>query len=183
LLGLLAATGAACARPDLSTRQVQQPARLPDQDTWEAEARAILLAALDTLRTLETFAAFRISRSADTGQRTASELDWDPPTHAAWAGATALARSLPMRASQLEHTVATSAPEPRLWRERRAFAESAHGILDAVNAVAAYRAAVDGLGPDGPGTAVLGLLDRAWAMCRAEAATWGVETAEMLGSG
>lgn len=137
--------------------------------------------ALDTLHTLEAFAAYRLSHASDLGQGTAAQLEWDPPSQAAWGKATELSRTLPLQALQLHQSVASSVSDPALWRERRALAQSVHGVLDAANAVAAYRQALDQLGPDGPGTAVLGLLDRAWLLWRATAVDWSLDAAETIG--
>src|SRR5690242_2765270 len=70
------------------------PPTSPDLDAWTTQAQTMLADALQTLRTFDAFAAFRISTTPTSGVRSSSELLWDAPTGKDWDSATHVARGL-----------------------------------------------------------------------------------------
>src|SRR5215207_1968002 len=120
---LLVATVAACARPAPRLSSPVQDS-LPERQRWNQEARGILSDALETLRTFEIYAAFRV------GMADQAQLAWDPPTNAEWNEVTHVSRGLHGRAEQLFLQVSTSQVDPTFWRERRDLAEATNGFLE-----------------------------------------------------
>jgi hypothetical protein len=177
-LGALAA-GACVPVPARPTPQAA-PSSTPELDAWHAEARGMLLDALQTLRTFDVFAAYRVSRAPESAIRLPSTLAWDPPTSAAWDNATHVARSLHGRADRLVLTVTTTQIDPRLWRERRSAADAAQELLGLADGLQAYRDRVDRL-PTGDAAGAVGLLDKAWEQWDGTAARWGMSRAEPIG--
>jgi hypothetical protein len=156
---LLAAAG--CGRVDAVRPSAPASVPLANQDAVVEQARSIMTQTLVSLRALDSFAAWRISRAADSKLRSPAELEWDPPSASAWAVVDQLA-DLRNRAQTLFQSVAGATDDPSNWRTRRQLAEVLHNVVDAVDAQAAYRAALDHLsGPDGEASAVMNLLDRA----------------------
>jgi hypothetical protein len=146
----------------------------------DAQARTIVVALLASLGALEAFAAWRISRAADSGLRSPSELEWDPPSARAWQSVDDLP-NVHNRALALLQSVSLPPGTPELWRARRDVSEDLHALVDAVAAQRAYRAALDHLeGPDGEASAALDRLDRARQLWQTSAARWGVDRAELL---
>lgn len=152
----------------------------PDVERWNQEALGILSDVLQTLRTFDTFQAFRVSTASGSGMRQASELVWDPPTGAAWDEATHVTRGLRGRADQLFAAVTTASIDPSQWRDQRAAADATHDLLDLGDALSAYRDRIDNL-PPGDASGALGLLDKAWAQWDSTAAHWNFSRAEAIG--
>ena len=172
---------AACGRVQPRQRQpTLLPARPAEMDRWLQEARGILSDVLESLRTFDTFQAFRASTAPNTSTRLPSELMWDPPTSAAWDEATHVTRGVHGRAEQLFNAVTTTRLDASLWRQQREAADATHELLDLSEALAAYRDRIDAL-PPGDAASALGLLDRAWARWETTAARWGVARAELVG--
>ncbi len=150
---------------------------------WEREAKAILSDALETLRTFEVFAAFRVASAGQPDRRAPNELAWDPPGFRAWDEATHVARGLHGRSEQLLQSIATRQLDASQWREQRDWAQWAHDLLDLGDALDAYRGRAERLGAGTDATEALDVLDRAWARFDAAAANWGVSRAELIGCG
>jgi hypothetical protein len=181
LAALAGVLGGACARPPAAPTPAP-PAALPNQADVARQARAIVAAAFASLNALDTFAAWRVSR-AGSGLRSPSELEWDPPSSSAWRTVDDLS-SLRRQAQDVFQSVARTTVDVQLWREQRDLAQRLHELVEAVDAQAAYRAALDHLdGPDGEASAVLGLLDRARELWQRSATTWGVERTEPIACG
>jgi len=140
----------------------------------------MLADALQSLRTFDGFQAFRVGAAPDSGVRLASELTWDPPSIGEWDAATHLSRTLHGRAEQLFVAITTAQVDAGVWREQRARAESAHGLLDLADALEAYRDRIDRL-PPGDAVVALPLLDRAWGQFDSVASDWGGSRAESIG--
>jgi hypothetical protein len=174
LCAFLLSVFAACTRPAPPPEHEHVSEELLDRERWEQEVRGILSDALETLRTFEVFAAFRVGR-ADPAQ-----LAWDPPTTASWNEATHVARGLHGRAEQLFLQVSTSPVGAGTWRQRRELAEASQGLVELGNALAAYRSRVDFLGPGGDGSGAWDALDRAWAQWEVNAKRWGLGRAELI---
>src|SRR5579884_3596304 len=170
---LLLAT--ACRQPSPRPAPTTEAAPLADLDKWSHEAAGLLQDAIDSLRTFDTFHAFRLSTVAADGQ----PLSWDPPTSAAWNDATHVARSSHGRASSLFQAISTARVDPSQWRDLRAAAEHAHGLIDLADALAAYRDRVDQL-PPGDALQALPLLEQAWSLWDNVAAPWGFTRAEPI---
>ncbi len=134
--------------------------------------------ALQTLRTLEVFAAYRLSRG-DPSAELPAQLMWDAPTGADWDDASHVARGLRSRAEQLFEAVTHAQVEDSLWRDQRAMAESAHLLLNLGDALAAYRNRVDALGT-GDGSSALNLLDAAWTQWDTVAARFTMSRSEPI---
>jgi hypothetical protein len=149
-------------------------ASLPDRPRWEQQARGILQDTLETLRTFEIFAAFRI------GMANPAELAWDPPTSAAWDEATHVARGLHGRAEQLLQQVSKSSVDASTWRQRRELAASTQALLELGDALLAYRTRIDHLAPAGDGSGAWDLLDTAWRRWEASASRLGFSRAEVI---
>ena len=181
---LLAAPGlvaAACARP-LPPRVVPTLAPVgPEFEPWQREARAVLSDALETLRTFEVYAAFRVSSANDSERRRDTDLAWDPPSNLAWIEATHVARGLHGRAEQLEQRVSTAQVDPSNWRQQRDLAAWTHDLVDLGDALNAYRDRIDGLQAGSDGTQLWNALDAAWQRWDASAVRFGVSRAEPLG--
>jgi hypothetical protein len=175
LLGL----GSACARRNEVPVTPTPPATTPELDGWNAQTRAMLADALQTLRTFDVFAAYRVSTAPASGMRSASELVWDPPTGQAWDEATHLARGLRGRADQLFQAVTTSQIDPSVWREQRALADVVYDIGGVGDALAAYRDRIDRL-PPGDASGALSLLDKAWKQWDDVAARMGMGRSEVI---
>ena len=181
LMAAAALAGAACVKPGERPVPTPPSSLPPEFDTWNRQAQAILADGLAALRTFDVFMAYRVTTPA-SATRTPFDLDWDPPTSEAWAAATRVAQGLRGRADQLFQTVATARVDPALWREQRALADSTHTLLDAGDALAAYRARVDGL-PPGDAASSTPLLERAWALWTDSAARWNLSRSEAIGCG
>jgi hypothetical protein len=151
----------------------------PEFDRWNQEAQGILSDVRQTLRTFDSFQAFRASTASDSNARLPNELAWDPPTGAAWDEATHVTRGLHGRADQLFQAVTTASVDPGLWREQRQLADATRDLLDLGDVLGAYRDRLDVL-PPGDASSALGLLDRAWAQWDATAARWGISRSEPM---
>ena len=176
-LGVLA-TGA-CARVPVRPTPPPAPTSTPELDAWNAEARGMLSDALQALRTLDVFAAYRVSVAAESGMRLPSALAWDPPTSAAWDEMTHVVRGFHGRADQLFLAVTATQIDPLLWREQRVLADATHDLLGLGDALLAYRDRIDRLG-QGDGSGALGLLDKAWEQWDATAARFGLARGEAI---
>jgi hypothetical protein len=137
----------------------------------------MLADALATLRTFDTFAAYRASVTPASGLRTPSILAWDPPTGATWDAATHVSRGLHDRANQLFLAISAATVDPALWRTQRETADAAHDLIDLGDALQAYRDRIDWL-PPGDTSGALDLLDRAWARWDGAAMRWGMSRGE-----
>jgi hypothetical protein len=179
LLSAAAVVLASCARP---TPRPAAPtsAPPPDADRWNQEALGILSDVLQTLRTFDSFQAFRVSTARASDMRQGAELAWDPPTSAAWDEATHVTRGLRGRADQLLTAVATARIVPNQWRDQRAAADAMHDLLDLGESLSAYRDRIENL-PPGDASSALGLLDKAWSQWAAVAAHWNVSRSEAFG--
>jgi hypothetical protein len=151
-------------------------------DAWRAEAQGMLSDALQTLRTFDIWAAYRVSITPGSGQRLPASLTWDPPTDAAWDMAMHVSRSLHGRAEQLFRAIIGASIESSLWREQRAMADSAHDAIGLGDALLAYYERIDRL-PPGDASGALDLLDRAWTQWETVAARWGLSRSEPIGCG
>lgn len=169
----------ACVRVAQRAPAPDAPATTPELDAWTAQARSMVSDALQTLRTFDVFAAYRVSITPDSGQRLSSELIWDPPTGLAWDDATHVARGLHGRADQLLQAVTTAQIDPSAWREQRALADAVHDMRDVGDALGAYRDRIDTL-PPGDASGALSLLDRAWTQWERTAGRFGVGRAEPI---
>jgi hypothetical protein len=171
---------AACARVG---QRAQPPAFGEPQaefKRWENEAKAILSDGLETLRTFEVYAAFRVSLAPSSERRAATDLVWDAPSNAAWNEATHVARGLHGRAEQLFLGVSTAQVDAALWRQQRDMADGANLLVDLGDALRAYRERLDHLDAASDGTAVWELLDRVWAQWDASATRWRVSRTELV---
>jgi hypothetical protein len=137
----------------------------------------MLADALQTLRTFEVFAAYRVAATPTSGLRSTASLGWDPPTGAEWDSATHTSRGLHARAEQLLAAVRSANLDPSLWRTQRDVADATHDLLDLGDALQAYRDRIDGL-PPGDASGALDLLDAAWARWDGVATRWGAARAE-----
>jgi hypothetical protein len=142
----------------------------------------MLTDALATLRTFDDFAAYRVSMTLDSGQRTASILAWDPPTGTAWDSATSVSRGLRDRANQLFQGITSASVDPGVWRLQRDMAEASHDLMDLGDALHAYRDRLDVVSP-GDAAGALELLDAAWTRFESEAPRWGMARAEAIACG
>ncbi|MBV9168760.1 MAG: hypothetical protein JOZ81_01585 [Chloroflexi bacterium] len=181
LLSLAALVGAACVKPPERPAEAPQASLPPDFDSWQREAHAILSDALDTLRTFDIFLAYRAT-SPGSNSRMPNDLDWDPPTSAAWNEATHVSQGLSGRAAQLFQAVSTARIDASLWREQRQAAENVHTLLDLGAALATFRGRVDALTP-GDASSATGLLDQVWTRWTDAAGAWGVSRSEAIGCG
>jgi hypothetical protein len=179
VLGALALLAGACARPVPSPRPTPTPLS-PEFDRWNEEARNILSDVVETLRTFDTFQAFRVSTARESSTRLPSELAWDPPTSTAWDEATHVTLGVHGRAEQLFQKITTAKVDPNLWREQRALADATYQLIEASNVLDAYRRRVDVL-PPGDASAATGLLERAWSQWESAAARWAIGRAELIG--
>jgi hypothetical protein len=181
LLGALSlGMASACARIPERTPGPPTPTATPDLDAWRAEANALLSDGLQTLRTFEVFAAFRVSITPGSDRRSASELVWDPPSGAEWDAATHVAHSLRGRADQLFQAITTATVDPSIWRDQRTLADIIRDIGPVGDALAAYRDRLDRAQPGDAGGG-LGLLDDAWAMWDQTTTRLGLGRAEAIG--
>jgi hypothetical protein len=137
--------------------------------------------ALQTLRTFDVYAAFRVSSASagDASQRPPSSLTWDPPTSAAWDEANHVTRGLHGRADQLFQAITKAQIDASFWREQRALADATHDLEDLGDALQAYRARIDAL-PPGDASSSLKLLDSAWALWEGIATRFGVSRGEPI---
>ena len=180
LLGLVSLLASACAR--VAPRAAPPPAQAttPELDAWNTEAQAMLSDALQTLRTFDVYAAFRVTTApGDSGQRPPSSLMWDPPTSAAWDEANHVTRGLHGRADQLFQAITKAQIDPARWREQRALADATHDLQDLGDALQAYRARIDAL-PPGDASASFKLLDSAWTLWEVIAGRFGVSRGEQI---
>jgi hypothetical protein len=180
--GLTLVVTNACARVPEHAAALPTPTTTPDLDSWRTKALTMLADGLQTLRTFEVFAAYRVSITADSGRRSASELLWDPPTGADWDAATHLAHGLRGQADQLFQAITTTQQDPSVWREQRALADAVHDIGDVGDALGIYRDRLNGLRP-GDASGALPLLDDAWAKWQQTADRLGLGRAESVGCG
>ena len=171
-------TAAACGRV---TEPATRPALVsaPEFEAWKAQAYAMVNDSLQTLRTFEVFAAYRAAGVTQSDQRPPNTLAWDPPTGVAWDEATHVARGLHGRADQLVLAITTAQIDPGLWREQRTLADQVHDLLDAGDALRAYRDRIDRI-PPGDAASALPLLDRAWLQWEAAAARFGLGRSEAI---
>jgi hypothetical protein len=135
---------------------------------------------LETLRTFEAFAAYRVASATQSDVRPASTLAWDPPSGAAWDLATRVARGLHGRADQLVQAITAGQVDPNVWREQRALADQVHDLLDVGDALRAYRDRIDRI-PPGDAASELKLLDNAWLRWEAAAARFSAARSELIG--
>ncbi|MBV8714152.1 MAG: hypothetical protein JOZ65_03700 [Chloroflexi bacterium] len=170
----------ACARVPPRAPEAPTPAAMPELDAWRAEADAMLADGLQTLRTFEAFAAYRVSISPSSDRRSATELLWDPPTGAEWDFATHVAHGLRGRADQLFRAVTSTTVDATLWRDQRGLADIVHDIGAVGDALTAYRDRLDRL-PPGDAAAALSLLDGAWSAWEQTASRLGLSRAEAIG--
>jgi hypothetical protein len=181
LLGLLiAGVGSACVPVSPRLEATPGLASSPAVDEWRASALAMIGDALTTLRTFDSFAAYRVSVTPSSALRTPSILAWDPPTGAAWDDATHVSRGLHDRANQLFLAITTARIDASLWRTQREMADATHDVIDLGDALRAYRDRIDRL-PPGDASGALDLLDRAWARWDAIAVRWQTGRAEAIG--
>jgi hypothetical protein len=176
---VLALAASACGQINVAQQGATSPTSTPAVDGWNADAGAMLVDALKTLRTFDGFAAFRVSTTPASGMRSAAELVWDPPTSAAWDDATHVARGLHSRADQLFQAITSTQVDQGVWREQRLIADVVSDIRLVGDALATYRDRIDGL-PPGDASGALTLLDRAWAQWEATAARLGLPRAENI---
>ena len=176
---LVALAAGACVRVAERAAPPPTPTARPELHGWTAQAQAMLSDALETLRTFEVFAAYRVSITPDSGLRFASELTWDPPTGAAWDSATHIARSLHGRADQLFQAVTTAQIEQSVWREQRSLADAIYELRVVGDALVAYRDRIDAL-PPGDASGALTLLDMAWTQWEGTAARFGISRSEPI---
>ena len=177
LVGLMAS---GCATLPRRAEAPATPAATPELDAWKAEAEAMLKDSLQTLRTFDDFAAYRVSVTASSGMRSKSELVWDPPTGQAWDDATHVARGLRGRADQLFQAVTTAQVDASVWRDQRSLAELAHDLGDVGDALEIYRNRIDRLAP-GDASGALSLLNDAWKQWETVAATLDMARSEAIG--
>jgi hypothetical protein len=180
--GMLALSGAACARVPLRAAEPPTPGATPELDAWRAEAGSMLADALQTLRTFEIFSAYRVSVTTVSDRRLPNELIWDAPTGVEWDAATHVARSLRARADQLLQAISVTQVDASVWREQRALADVAHDIGPVGDALGAYRDRLDQLKP-GDAAAALSLLDEAWGKWEHTASAIGLGRAEAIACG
>jgi hypothetical protein len=171
-----------CGQAAERARPTSTAAAIPEMDRWRQEALGILTDTRTTLRTFDTYHAFRSSTASSSSLTLPSELVWDPPTGAAWDEATHVTRGVRGRSEQLFLAVTTARIDPSAWREQRTAADAAHELLDLADMLGAYRGRLDVTGP-GDASQALGLLDRAWAQWDTAAARWGLSRAESIGCG
>jgi hypothetical protein len=181
---LLLATAAAlvasaCVQPPERPGPTPPAILPPEFDVWDREAAGMLSDALNALRTFDVFMAYRVTTPASNA-RTPFDLDWDPPSSAAWNEATHVVQGLHARADQLFQAVRSARIDPSLWREQRALDENVHTLLDLGIILASYRERLDTL-PPGDAASVSSLLDRAWAQWTDCAARWDLTRAEPIG--
>jgi hypothetical protein len=138
--------------------------------------------ALDTLRTFEALAAFRVASAYQSDVRPLSTLAWDPPSGAAWDDATHVARGLHGRADQLVQAITTAQLDTELWRERRLLADQVHDLIDVGDALGEFRDRVDRI-PVGDASSAWPLLDRAWLQWDAAAARFNLDRFESITCG
>lgn len=182
LLYLALSFGLACTRVTERAQPPPAPTSMPELDGWRAEVQAMLGDGLQTLRTFDVFAAYRISVTSDSGRRSANELVWDPPTGMGWDAASHEARSLRGRADQLMQAISNTQVDARIWREQRLLADVVHDVGRVGDALAAYRDRLDGLRP-GDASGALELLGEAWDKWEQIAGRIGVSRAEAVGCG
>jgi hypothetical protein len=178
LLTTLPVLAAACIR---QPPRPSVPTATPtgDFDPLYREAQGALTDALETLRTFDTFQAFRVSTAAQTTMRLPSELVWDAPRAAEWDEAKHVARGLRGRADQLFMATTNLRVDTSQWRERRALADATADVIRVADALAAYSARIDTL-PPGDASGALSLLDTAWAQWEVAAGRWGLTRAEAV---
>jgi hypothetical protein len=180
LISLISAAAWACkpvAQRPGNTPPDERPAEFK---RWESEARSILSDGQSTLRTFETFAAFRVASAERSERRSEADLAWDPPTGVAWDEATHVARGLHGRSEQLLQSVSTALVDQSAWRLQRDLADATSGLLQLGSALNSFRDRIDRLGPGTDGTQAWDLLDRGWALWDASASRWGVSRAELI---
>ena len=182
LLGALAAAATSCVRPR-PRAEPASPTSFAEGEAWNDEARGILRAALEVLRTFDTYAAYRISAAESSLLRSSWEFRWDPPSALAWEAATEGVERLRERAARLHGAVATSLPDPTLWRERRALADATLLLRDMSDALGSYRSRVNRIPPEGDGSGALLLLQWAWELWSQAADHWGVSRFETITCG
>jgi hypothetical protein len=182
LLLLAVSFGAACTRVEERAVPPPTPAFTPELNGWRAEVQAMLTDGLQTLRTFDVFAAFRVSVTPDSGRRSANELVWDPPSGMEWDAAGHVAHSLRGRADQLMQAISNTQVDASIWREQRLLADVVHDVGRFGDALAAYRDRLDGLRP-GDASGALPLLDDAWAQWEQVAVRAGLTRAEAISCG
>ncbi|MBV9358093.1 MAG: hypothetical protein JO023_21490 [Chloroflexi bacterium] len=175
---MLAAAG--CGRVDALRPPAPTPVPVGDQEALVDQSRQIVAQALVSLRALDTFAAWRISRAGNSSLRSPSELEWDPPSASAWAAVDRLA-ALRDQAQAMYQSITGAPDDADTWRSRRQLAEMLHRLVDAIDGQLAYRAALDQLaGPDGEASAVTNLLDRAHVQWQVAAGALGISNVETI---
>jgi hypothetical protein len=179
LLALLVAGASSACLPFGPARLVPTATSSALTDNWRASAIGMVTDGLNTLRTFEVFAAYRVSETTSSGLRQPSMLAWDPPTGAAWDNATHVSRGLHDRANQLFAAISTASVDGSLWRTQREMADATRDLLDLGDALQAYRDRLDGL-PPGDASGPLDLLDRAWTRWDAVSGRWGVSRGELI---
>jgi hypothetical protein len=179
LASLAALATSACVRVAERSAPPSTPTSRPELDGWTAQARTMLSDALETLRTFDVFAAYRVSITPESRLRFASELTWDPPTDAAWDSATHIARSLHGRADQLFQAVTTAQIDKSMWREQRSLADAIYGLRVVGDALVAYRDRIDTL-PPGDASGALTLLDMAWTQWEGTAVRFGISRSKPI---
>src|ERR1051326_9135044 len=136
-LGTLLAS--ACARIPAPPVRSTSPTSTPALDGWRTQAFSMLNDSLETLRTFESFAAYRVAAAEQSDYRLPSTLAWDPPSGVAWDEATHVARGLHGRADQLVQAITGAQINPELWREKRLLADQVHDLLDVGDMLGAFR--------------------------------------------
>lgn len=179
-LGIAAAAASACVRP----RPRQEPAASPTDaaqlERWDAEARSLLARAAGALRTFDALAAYQLTAAPKSSLRSVRELEWDPPTTSEWTDASQAASDVRTRSMALQGAVATSTPDPALWRERRRLAAATRSLFDMAEAMIEYRGAAEALPPESDGGEASRSLQRAWNRWEASAAYWNVTRSEPI---
>ncbi len=175
IAGLFALTAGACARPAARAAPPIAPtAPIPEQDAWNAEARAIVLSGLESLCVFDQYAAFRSANVKRAEGQPPGAPAREPPSPSAWQAATARVYALPGRAATLAAAISRATPDPALWRARRAAAEAATQLSAAAETLVAYRRRIDQFAPDDDGSSIAPLRSRARADWVDAAQAWGV---------
>jgi hypothetical protein len=169
----------ACVQAPRRGASLTAPATTPELDGWRAQANALLADGLQTLRTFESFAAYRASVTAASDRRSGAELVWDPPTGAEWDAATRVAHGLRGRADQLFQAITRTQVDLSVWREQREMADVVGDVGGVGDALGAYRDRLDALRP-GDAAGALSLLDDAWSKWDRTAERLGLARSEAI---